>query len=330
MASRKDVANKAGVSVAAVSYVLNNKPGVSESTRRKVWAAIEELGYAPSYAARLLKTRKTFNLTVLVNFLGDPFEAGLLSHLEDYARERGYFIHFQTYSQETEKDLRRSIPGRIDGLFLLGQGLQSKTWSLLQEEQIPVVSVTRGENLHEGTAWVDVDWLDGMAKLIRHLAAQGHQRIAFMANGSPSHPHACRLQAFMEAMKQQGLPFGQEDILYGRGRLEQAQGAMTRYIEAGRLGSHTAFIAACDLMAVGMLTACRAAGAAVPRKASIAGCENILMTNQTTPEVTVLNVSRMQLASHAMDLMLKRIDGEAVSHLTMKAPLLVRSSTYMS
>lgn len=327
MASRKDVAERAGVSAAAVSYVLNNKAGVSESTRRKVWAAIEELGYAPSHAARSLKTRKTYNLTVLVNYLGDPFEAGLLNHLEEKAREKGYFIHFQTYYPGIEKDLRRSVPGRIDGLLLLGQVLQPETWSMLEEEGIPVVSVTRAGEIRQDTAWVDVDWEDGMEKLISHLAEQGHRRIALMANGSPNHPHAYRLDAFFEGMRKQGLPMGAEDILYGKGRLEQAREAMAAYIQAGRLGNHSAFIAVSDLMAAGVLAACREAGVAVPGQVSIAGCENILMSYQTTPAVTVLNVYRLELASRAVDLMIKLLNGETASNSVLQAPLLIRASS---
>jgi DNA-binding LacI/PurR family transcriptional regulator len=328
MASRKDVAERAGVSAAAVSYVLNNKAGVSESTRKKVWAAIEELGYAPSHAARSLKTRKTYNLTVLVNYLGDPFEAGLLNHLEEKAREKGYFIHFQTYYPGIEQDLRRSVPGRIDGLLLLGQVLQPATWSMLEEEGIPVVSVTRaGGEIRQGAAWVDVDWADGMGKLIGHLTEFGHRRIALMANGSPNHPHSYRLGAFLEEMGKRGLPVGAEDILYGAGRLEQAREAMEAYIQAGRLGSHSAFIAVSDLMAAGVLTACREAGMVVPGQISIAGCENILMSHQTTPAVTVLNVYRPELASRAIDLMIRLLNGETGANSLLQAPLLIRASS---
>lgn len=328
MVSRREVAEKAGVSVAAVSYVLNDKPGVSHATRQRVLAAIADLGYSPHYAARLLKTRKTQNLAVFVNYLGDPFEAGLLNHLEQRAQLLDYTIQFQTYYSIDEAAFNRLFPGRIDGLLLLGQSLTGKRWNKLREAGIPVVSVMQPVVSSTGAdVRVDVDWQDGMHRIIGHLLGQGYRRIGLMGNGDPNHHHERRAQSFIQALDDFGLKLKKEDILLGRGRLEDAQRAMDEYLQAGFGDRQTAFVAMSDLMAVGMLTACREAGIQVPDQMAVCGCENILMTLQTTPAVTVLDVPRLELAYQAVDTLIQCLSGENPGHTFIQVPLIPRGST---
>ncbi|RKN84865.1 LacI family DNA-binding transcriptional regulator [Paenibacillus ginsengarvi] len=329
MTTREEVARKAGVSVAAVSYVLNNKPGVSDATRQKVLEAIRELDYKPSHAARTLKTKKTNQLTVFVNYLGDAFEAGILNHLEMESRMFGYFVNFQTYHPEREEELRHFMAGRIDGVFLLGQSLRPETLETLHKAGIPVISVMKPVEPGPVTAFVDIDWTASLQKTIRHLKSEGHLRIGLMANLSETHAHRTRTLAFRQAMKAEGLPFGETDILSGGGRLEAAKAAMLDYIRIGRLGEHTAFVAASDLMAIGMLTACRESGIAVPDRLAIAGCENVLMTLQTTPTITVLDYPRPEASVAAVRLMVEAIRGEPVASRLFDSRLLVRQSTHM-
>ncbi|QNK57791.1 LacI family DNA-binding transcriptional regulator [Paenibacillus sp. PAMC21692] len=326
MVSRKEVADRAGVSVATVSYVLNDKPGVSDAVRERVRSAIEELGYKPSYAARALKTKKTNCLSVFVNYLGDPFEAGLLNTLEQRAGQLGYYVYFHTYQQGQEEDFRRYFSGRIDGLLLMGQSLGEGKLRALEAEGIPVVSIMEPVISEGIAAFVDIDWESGMAAEISHLKSRGHERIGFMANGGKEHPHERRTQAFYTSMERAGLPVA-EDLLYGGGRLEQAQQAMANHIALGMPGGHTAFIAASDLMATGMLAACREAGVQVPGTLAIAGCENIMMTMQTTPAITALHYPRPEIAALAVELLVGRLNGEPIASRRMEAELLIRESS---
>ncbi|MEF3303666.1 LacI family DNA-binding transcriptional regulator [Paenibacillus sp. GYB003] len=327
MTTREEVARRAGVSVAAVSYVLNNKSGVSDATRQKVLDAIRELDYKPSYAARTLKTKKTDHLTVFVNYLGDPFEAGILNHIEEEARTFGYFVNFQTYRPEQEEQLSHFFPGRIDGVFLLGQSLRPETLEALHKINIPVVSIMKPVEAGPITAYVDIDWTGSMRKLIRHLKRAGHRRIGFMANFSPAHAHEARRLAFIRAMEAESLPCDPDDFLSGRGRLEHAKQTTADYLKNGRSDRYTAFVAASDLMAIGMLTACREAGVAVPGHLAIAGCENILMTLQTTPTVTTLHYPRPEAAVSAVRTMVESLRGEPAESKLLEAELLVRGST---
>lgn len=328
MVTRKDVAKKAGVSTATVSYVLNGKPGVSEATRQKVCQAMKELGYQPSYAARALRTKRTNHLSVFVNNLVDPFEAGILNHVESHARMRGYFVTFQTYKPDDEEAFLHDVTGRIDGLLLLGQSLKHETMDTLQSLGIPVVSIMEPVRPYGLSGIVDIDWQEGMRRIVQHLVKGGHRKIGFVANGKESHPHERRKAAFLAAMQEAGLPCGPDGILYGAGSLEQTKALMAEHIGSGRLGDYTAFVAASDLMAVGMLSACREAGIRVPGELAVAGCENILMTEQTTPDVTVLDYPRPEAARLAVDMIIRNLQGEpAPDRCTLECQILVRGSS---
>ncbi|MFD0961175.1 LacI family DNA-binding transcriptional regulator [Paenibacillus chungangensis] len=327
MVSRKEVAERAGVSVATVSYVLNGKPGVSEQTRQKVHAVMSELGYKPSYAARALKIKKTNHFAVLVHYLGDPFEAGILSHIEHQARRHGYFVSFQTYHPEDEERFLQEVSGRIDGVILLGQSLMPETLNGLRSAGIPVLSIMEPMQQSEWITTVDMDWEAGMTQLIRHLAEQGHRRIGFMATGIPRHPHEQRRQAFRSAMLAEGLPCEEEDVLSGGGRLEEAKSAMKHYLASEAARTCTAWIAANDLMAVGMLSACREAGLKVPGDLSIAGSENILMSEQTEPRITVLDYPRKHIAHIAVDMLVAIIENKQPRGCKMESRLLIRGSS---
>ncbi|GAA3402643.1 LacI family DNA-binding transcriptional regulator [Paenibacillus hodogayensis] len=327
MITRKQVAEHAGVSVAAVSYVVNNKSGVGEATRQKVLEAIKELGYQPNFVARSLKTKKTNQLAVLVNYLGNSFEAGILLHLEARAREHGYYIVFQTYSPETEDEFVRFTAGRADGVVLLGQRLKPESLEQLDRLNLPVVSIMKPAGGESPVPYVDIDWTEAMRKLIGHLKEKGHTRIGFIGVDMPDHYLNVREDTFQQAMKEAGLPFLPEQTLKGDGRLESAFETMKLRLASPARNEYTAIAAASDLMAAGLLSAAREVGMQVPQELAVAGCENILMTSQTTPGITVIDYPRKQVAVQAIDLLVQHIDAPEEAAVALDADLIIRPST---
>lgn len=327
MVTRNDVARHAGVSVAVVSYVINNKPNVKESTRQKVMQAIEELGYKPNLTARSLRTKKTNQLGVLVNNLGDPFETGILLGLERKARTNDQFLFIQTYHREEEEQLKNIFMGRTDGILLMGQSLQPETISYFTKTGVPIYSITKPVKEHLSVHSVDIDWYAAMVRLIRHLRDFGHTHIGFMANEMQERHHHVRYLGFLKAMEDAGLPFSEEHLIYGRGTLESAYDVMKKRLALEKELPFTAMICANDLMAVGVLSACRDDGIDVPGQLSVAGCEDILMASHTLPALTTIHYPRPEIGSIAVEMLLQKINGEQPIHCTVSGELSVRQST---
>jgi DNA-binding LacI/PurR family transcriptional regulator len=334
MVTRQEVADRAGVSAAVVSYVLNNRKLVKEETRMKVLEAVRELGYRPNLVARSLKTKKSKQIAVLVRFLGNPFEAGILLAVEAAAKAGGYFVFFQTYEEDQEEQLKELFMGRVDGILLLGQFLGEATIDYFTSQGIPVVSITRPyadiQKPNANLQWIDLDWLVAMRELVRHLRSLGHKRIAFMADKPGLHHYEWRFQAFIEAMKSEGLPFYREDRLNGSGRFEPAYTELAQWLSGSGKKSlpFTALVCANDLMAAGCLAACREWGAAVPGQLAIAGCEDILMSSQTNPPLTAISYPRPQAAEAATRLLIAEMEERPLKERPIiMAELAVRGST---
>ncbi|MDU0203374.1 MULTISPECIES: LacI family DNA-binding transcriptional regulator [Paenibacillus] len=329
MVTRKDVADRAGVSSAVVSYVLNNREIVKEETKQKVLEAIRELGYRPNLLAQSLKTKKSRQIAVLINYLGNPFEAGLLINIEQHAKDRGYFVFFQTYKQEEEDELKGLFMGRVDGILLLGQSLKPQVVAHFQRLDIPIVSVLKPEGTELRIPYVDVDWLTEMVKLVRHLQQQGHTRIGFMGGGDTSQHYRVRLQAFIHALRDTGCTWHSEDLLDGEGRFETAERVLYAAL-THQSALFTALVCANDLMAAGCLAACRKAGVRVPEQLAVAGCEDILMSSQTDPPLTAIHYPRPQIGEAAMRLLLDTIEGNTAETPFFSGELMVRRSTEVS
>lgn len=306
MATRNDVARLAGVSVAVVSYVLNNKSFVKEETRRKVLAAMGELGYTPNLTARSLKTRKSGQLAVLTTFIGNPFEAGILLHLEEAARKRGYMIAYRSYDSSREPELLAQLAGRVDGIVLLGQSLAAETLDSFRKKGVPVVSVMTPAEIGASVHTIDVDWEAAYRQVITELVRLGHRHIAYMGHGGPINPLYPRRQAFAAAV-QEATRNGalQCDWLAGGGRYESAR---EHLLELGPAPEFTALVCANDLTAIGACSACREREWAVPERLSIVSSENILMVSETNPPIAALDYPRQEAAYQAMELLVRLIE----------------------
>ncbi|MDF2726158.1 MAG: catabolite control protein [Paenibacillus sp.] len=324
MATRKEVADRAGVSIAVVSYVLNDSNYVKEETRRKVLQAIEELGYETNMAARALKMRRTQQLAVLINHLGNPHEAGLLLRIEEYAAKNDYVLFFQTFIKEQENRLKSLLHGRVDGIFLLGQTLKQETLHHFHKLNVPIVSITTPTERNEDVACIDLDWVFEYTRLIRLLKAKGHQSIAYMAIDETQHPLWHRLLAFRQAMEQEGLLLEDRNIFHADGGLASAHRAIADSLMQQR--PYTAIVGANDLMTVGVVSACRELGVRIPDELAVAGSEDILMSSQTTPPLTVIHFPREIVGRIAMDVMLERLQKRPAADRRLEAYLIERGS----
>jgi LacI family transcriptional regulator len=201
-----DVALQAGVSKSTVSNVVRGFPGVSESTRRRVRAAIDQLGYRPNVLARQLVQQRTNILGVVVGDLANSFFAEMAKLVERHAAARGYTAMFCN----TEGDSRSEVAGvetlleyRVAGIVFLTFSGDSRTMRETLQHQVPVVFVGCNEE------WGDVVSVDDVrgAKLgTRHLVDGGHRRMAFVSIPElEDRSDVSRRQGYGEALDEAGL-----------------------------------------------------------------------------------------------------------------------------
>lgn len=323
--TRKDVAKRAGVSDAVVSYVFNGKGNVRPTTSDRVLEAAQALGYSPNLLARSLKTRKSQQFAALVNYLGNPFDAGIIVRLEDAAQKRGYILSVHAWRPELETELIAGLAGRVDGVVLLGQSLSETSLNLLRSRQTPLVSVNT-PTLRGQSPFIDVDWVAMMRALVAHLKSAGHTQIGFMTHSDPLHHYGPRMSAFRAALTLEGLTFDPDAVLFGEGNFEEAYEALRRALEHPL--PYSALICAGDLMAVGVIAACREHGVAVPQDLAVTGCEDILLSSHLDPPLTTVHHPRELVGDIAVDMLLRQLSGETVDdYLLEGGPLLIRNTS---
>lgn len=323
-----DVAREAGVSMQTVSRVINEKGEVSPETRQRILKAIEQLGYRPNSLARGLAMNKTLTLGLIVPDIANPFFPEIVQGAEQIALEHGYTIVLGNTNENPEREmnvLRTFEARRVDGLILCSSRLSEEQLLPLLVQHNEVVLVNRQVKL-DNVSMVRVDYLQGTSMAISHLLDHGRQRIGFLAGPVTSHSHRMRLQAFIQTLQKHGKPYDPSSVFLcaptTEGGYLTAREILPRHPDLDSLLCYN------DLVAIGVLQACTELGIAVPGKLAVIGYDDIQAAHLVTPSLTTVGISKTLLGAKAIELLLKRLNGDQQGiDLVLPSQLLVRSST---
>ena len=308
-----DVARLAAVSQPVVSYVLNRDAiaPVAPETRRRVIAAIEQLGYVPDQAARTLRTRKTFTIAGIIPDITNPFYPAFERGVQDVASSHGYDLIVYNTDGDAEKEARfqRAVQGRVDGVIGVFFHLTATELRPLLERRVAVVRLEAAPQ-EIGPLPLDNLYVDNVAaarEAVAFLIGRGHRRIAMIAGrGGPRQP---RVRGYRDALAAHGIGFDPRLL------------RETEFVEGGGyeamrelLSDHSrpsAVFAANDLLAMGALVALREAGLRVPADVAVVGFDDIPAARLVSPSLTTVAQFPQQLGRRAAELLFSRLDGTA-------------------
>jgi LacI family transcriptional regulator/LacI family repressor for deo operon, udp, cdd, tsx, nupC, and nupG len=329
-ATIKQVAERAGVSTATVSYVLNGTGVVTEATRQRVLSAVAELHYQPSYAARSMRSRsRTLGLALPApaGRLADPAMAEVLAGLSDAAAARGYSLLLA--AGEAGEDpaamcLRLIQTGRVDGMVLLELEVDDARARALQEAGLPHVCAgpPPGES-----PFVAVDVHDAAAQAVQHLLGLGHRRIALIQLPSDMAESEPRYAGYVQALEEAGVK-PDPQLVVEAGRHEEAGFlAMQELLAAPEPPS--AVVAASDELAFGAMHALYDAGLAIGRDVSMVGFDDVPLAAHARPALTAMRQPRQRLGACLARLLIDMITGRSRRResITLGARLVVRQSS---
>ncbi|MEU6460786.1 LacI family DNA-binding transcriptional regulator [Streptomyces sp. NPDC046976] len=326
MASIKDVAAVAGVSVATVSRVLNAHPSVSADARARVLAAVESLGYRPNAVARSLRTDQTHTLGLVISDVLNPYFTELARSVEEEARALGYSVIIGNADERPDLQdhhVRNLLDRRIDGLLvsptdggspLMLDAARAGTPMVFVDRWIPGVDVPV----------VRADGRAAVQDLVAHLHALGHRRVAIIAGPAATTTGSERVEAFRASLAEYGLAL--PDVYIGQGDFQAASG---RRVTEGFLDlpePPDVVFAADNLMALGALDAVRARGLRVPDDIALAAFDDIPWFVHTDPPVTAIAQPTGELGRAAVRALVDRIEGRPAASVTLAARLVVRRS----
>jgi LacI family transcriptional regulator len=322
----RDVAEQAGVSVATVSKVINQRYGVAADTMARVQAVISELGYEASLVAQSLRNHRTNVIGILVADL-EPFSTELLKGAADAIRGSGFELVVYSAGGRTGDMVgwERRYLSRLSGTLVDGAVLVTPTVVDVQYGA-PVVAV----DPHTGSSGfptVDADSLRGGRLATEHLLGLGHRRIALLAGRADLQSAKLREHGYREALAAAGVPFDDSLVCDGGYDAEVSKLAARELLTGPRRPS--AVFAANDVTAIATIEVALALGLRVPEDLSVVGFDNIPESALCTPPLTTVNQPIRTMGEHAVEMLIRLIREQPVerTHLTLATELVVRGST---
>ncbi|HSJ57567.1 MAG TPA: LacI family DNA-binding transcriptional regulator [Anaerolineae bacterium] len=338
MTTIKDVARRAGVSIATVSYVLNGTGAVSEPTRQKVLRAVEQLGYRPSVIAQGLQARASrmigYSWQPMPPDQFNPILEKFLHGMAEAAARHGYHVlAFPSTSPSDEVAPYREMveTGRVDGFVLSNTNLDDPRIQYLLDADFPFVAFGRS-NAGLDFPWVDVDGVDGVEQAVRHLVELGHRRIACLAWPEDSLTGQYRLQGYCRAMADAGLGVEPEWIVRTGNFYQEAHRDARPWFALSLDRRPTAVVALTDLMAMGVMNAVVDAGLAVGGDVAVIGFDDSPVAGYLQPPLTSLRQPLAEVGELVVTMLIDLVRGQALarSQVLLRPRLIVRDSTLRS
>ncbi len=327
MATIRDVAREAGVSVASASRALNGHDNVTPDLRARVEAAASNLSYVPHWGARSLTRRTSDTIGVVLPDLFGEYFSELVRGIDRVAHASGLQLllsNMHGSPHETASAIR-TMRGRVDGLLVMPPEGDSSYLHDALLPALPAVLVNHDETHGEASA-VGVDNHGGAQKITKHLVERGYRRIAHIAGPRHNRDARDRQRGFTDAI---AATIGERCPVIVPGDFTEAGGAeAARLLIAGSVPFDAIFCAN-DMMALGCMSVLADAGLAIPDDVGVAGFDDIPLAHYATPPLTTMKVRIAELGERAMVTLLTRMRGADDSPaLQILAPeLVVRAST---
>lgn len=312
MATIKDVAREAGVSLGTVSNVLNKKAGVKTETKEKVHDAIDRLGFRYNMNASALRTGATKNIGLIIPTIVNPYYPELARGVEDALRKENFTLFLCNSDRNIGKErqyVNALLSKGADGLILVKSKLPEEELRQLAARTLLVLVDHDGEN-SQSFCSVNVDDDEGITQGMALLEQYGHEQIAFISGLEDAYSSMCRIKSFRKCLKQRNLECRQEYMVNGDFSWNSG------YVGAKQLLSlavpPTAIFAANDIMAIGAIRAILDSGKRIPEDISVLGYDDIEMGKFCMPTLTTVHQPKYQVGTEAVKLLLKEVNKETI------------------
>lgn len=335
MATIKEVAKKANVSIATVSRAFNDNSEINKETKQRILGISRELGYTPNLAAKRLVKQKSKTIGFIFsgvdydNYIGDTRNMlfDIMGGAFDYSDSIGYELAVYASNQKKQKDksyLQFCLERNIDGVIIQGLGTDSQYFRELTDSKIPCVLIdvhVQGENI----GCVTIDNVQAAMDAVEFLIENNHKNIAFMNGYSEAMVSVDRYSGYVAALKKHQLPVIRDYVANGGFLFEkahqEAKKMLTNHPEI------TAIFCASDIMAFGVIKTAKEMNLDIPGQLSVIGFDNIPICEYMMPRLTTIFQNPYEMGMKAASLLMS-IKNKKVENYTIYLPykLVIRDS----
>jgi DNA-binding LacI/PurR family transcriptional regulator len=321
----EQVAKAAGVSRSTVSRVINDSPKVTPEALAAVRKAIDELGYVPNRAARILASRRSQSIALVIpentaRFFADPYFATVVQGIAMYLSDTDYTLSLLIAAENTGEKTRRYLQaGNVDGALVLSHHSDDRSYTELARS-IPIVFGGRPMGYEDSKAYfVDVDNAAAARDVTNRLIAKGRRNIATVAGPADMSAGVDRVEGWRQALTEAGLT--SDLVEHGDFSPAGGEAAMRRLLD--RNVPIDGIFAANSLMAQGALKVLRAHGKSVPGDIGVVTFDNDYVTQSSSPPLTTVEQPTVEQGRRMVDVLLQLIDGGTVPQVTMMPTLII-------
>ncbi|MCM0650076.1 LacI family transcriptional regulator [Clostridium swellfunianum] len=313
MSSIYEIAKKVGFSPSTVARALNGKGYVDERKREIILNAAKELNYAPSYAAKILKTKRTEKIIFAIPDICNPFYFDMINGANSVLEQYGYLmVLFYTKHNLNEelKVIQHLKEKYADGMIMVSFNFCHENIESINSSEAPVVLTNKYDSVDSDDKfdYVYVDTYLGIKMATEHLLKQGHQRIAYVGGDMKEQTGSERFMGYRDAILDAGL------------KLESKYIFESNYTESGGYlcGKEilcleqrpTAVVASNDLMAIGIINACDEAQVKIPDDIAIIGMDNTDIATRVSPKLSSVAMLQEEIGRNAAQILMDRLNGD--------------------
>lgn len=321
-----DVAQSAGVSIATVSRVINGTTPVVEETARRVRNAIDELKFVPRTAARVLASRRTNTIGLILSEIGGAFFPLLLKGIEAETRAAGYELLIHS-TQGSHAQQRKPLgEHNTDGLLVFTSSLEIGELRRLHGINFPLVLMHQTPPADLNIPVITIENKDGAEMLIDHLIGKhGRRRIVYMQGPEEHEDSHWRERGYREALESHGIRFDPRLIASGNFDEQQAYDSIRHMMNEGV--EFDAVFAGDDDAAIGVYQALKTAGRIIPDDVAVVGFDDVSFARYISPALTTVRAPIEEVGREAVRRLVSLMNGGQAGTLTlMRTELVVRES----
>lgn len=305
----KDIAREAGVSIATVSFVMNNKDkNISEATKKRVKDVMKKYNYIPNAMAGSLVTRRTGIIGLILPDITNPFFPGIARGAEDRANEEGYSIIFCNTDDkiEVEEKYIESLTSKmVDGIIIAHSSNSDMMSEILERCQIPIILIDRDFDSRNVLGKVLVNNRDGAFKAVTHMIEKGYRNIAYLSGSLKTQTAMDRLNGYKEALVHGNIVPSDDLIKFGEYRVEWGKQGIQELLKEKK--DFDGVFCGNDLIAIGAMKELLRNGYKVPGDVGVMGFDDIYIAQMVEPELTTVRQPNYEMGYQSVDLLINHL-----------------------
>lgn len=324
-----DVAREANVSMATVSRVVNGNPNVKPTTRKKVLATIETLGYRPNAVARGLASKKTTTVGAIIPDISSIFFAELARGIEDIATMYKYNIILSNSDQNKDKELQlinTMLEKQVDGIIFMGGTITEEHVNQFKTSSVPVVLAATYDESNTIPS-VNIDYEQASYEATKFLLDKGNKDVAFVSGEDDTLINKQKYAGYQQAFKEASITINDDYIIKGDYTYDSG---IEAFDELYALESKpSAIFVSSDEMALGVIHGAQDKGLKVPGDIEVFGFDNTRLASMVRPTLSTIVQPMYDIGAVAMRLLTKYMNKEDVSEKKVVLPhrIVERNST---